>query len=124
MRGFLLLYNSSMELPNKSQAYISTSKIVDYLLSETHAVGKSKAKFFRSFGFDETNTAQFGHGLITIAQTEPVTESTETSFGTKYVIDGNLETPNGVTIYLRTVWIIENGDTIPRLVTAHPLEQE
>jgi hypothetical protein len=119
-----VLYNSNMELPNKSQAYIANSKIVDYLLSETHAVGKSKAKFFRSFGFNETNTAQLGHGLISIAQTESVTEITETPHGIKYVIDGNLETPNSVTIYLRTVWIIETGDTIPRLVTAHPLEQE
>ena len=49
---------------------------------------------------------------------------TETPYGTKYVIDGELESPNGVAIYLRTVWIIETGDNIPRLVTAHLLEQE
>lgn len=107
------------ELPNKSKAYIATSKIVDYLLSETHAVGKSKAKFFRSFGFDETNIVQFGQGLIKIAQIEAVTETT---YGTKYVIDGELEAPNGVMIRLRTVWIIETSDTIPRFVTAHPLD--
>jgi len=50
---------------------------MDYLLSETHAVGKSKAKFFRSFGFDETNVIQFGQGLIKIAQTKEVTDITE-----------------------------------------------
>jgi hypothetical protein len=93
-----------MELPNEAKAYISTSKIIDYLLSETHAVGKSKSKFFRSFGFDETNIIQFGQGLIKIAQTEEVTATTENLYGTKYIIDGELETPNGVTIYLRTVW--------------------
>jgi hypothetical protein len=111
-----------MELPNKSKAYISPNKIKDYLLSESHAVGKSKAKFFRSFGFEETNASHFEQGLIGIAQTKSVTESTETPYGTKYVVDGELETPNGITIYLRTVWIIETGDIIPRLVTAHPLE--
>ena len=111
-----------MELPNKSQAYVSASKITDYLLSETHAVGKSKAKFFRSFGFDETNTAQFEQGLIKIALNESVVETTETPYGTKYVIDGELETPNSVIIRLRTVWIIETGDVVPRLVTTHPLD--
>jgi hypothetical protein len=53
-----------MELPNKLQAYISISKITDYLLSESHVVGKSKAKFFRSFGFNETNISQFAKGLV------------------------------------------------------------
>jgi hypothetical protein len=113
-----------MELPNKSQAYVSLNKITDYLLSEIHAVGKSKAKFFRSYGFDETNAAEFGQGLINIAQTKEVTNTTKTAFGTKYVIDGEMETPNGVTIYLRTVWIIESGDAVPKLVTAHPRAQE
>ncbi len=111
-----------MELPNKSRAYISISKITDYLLSETHIVGRSKARLFRSFGFDETNVNKFKQGLIKIAQTELVAEITETIYGKKYVIDGELETPNGNMIHLRTVWIIETGDDIPKLVTAYPLD--
>jgi hypothetical protein len=111
-----------MELPNKSHAYVSIRKISDYLLSETHIVGKSKARFFRSFDFDETNVDQFQQGLIHIAQTELVSEITETIYGKKYVIDGELETPKGNMIHLRTVWIIETGDDIPKLVTAYPLD--
>lgn len=38
-----------MKLPDKEKAYIPLLKIKDYLLSETHPIGKSKAKFFRSF---------------------------------------------------------------------------
>jgi len=115
-------YQENMELPNKSHAYIFISKITDYLLSETHIVGRSKARFFRSFGFDETNVSQFEQGLIHIAQTELVSEITETIYGKKYVIDGELETPNGNMIHLRTVWVIETGDDIPKLVTAYPLD--
>ncbi len=111
-----------MELPNKSRAYVSENKITGYLLSETHIVGRTKAKFFRSFGFDETNVSQFEKGLVDIAQTESVVETTETIYGKKYVIDGELETPNGDMIRLRTVWIIETGDDVPRLVTAYPLD--
>lgn len=47
-----------MELLNKFKAYIPISKMTGYLLSETHAVGKSKARFFRSLGFDETNVSE------------------------------------------------------------------
>lgn len=111
-----------MELPNKLRAYVSIRKIADYLLSETHAVGKTKAKFFRSLGFNETNASQFQKVLLDIAQTETVVEVNETIYGKKYVVDGELKAPNGDMIHLRTVWIIETGGDIPRLVTAYPLE--
>ena len=39
------------KLPNANLASIPESKIVDYLLSDKHRVGKSKAAFFKSFGF-------------------------------------------------------------------------
>ncbi|MGH7599609.1 MAG: DUF6883 domain-containing protein [bacterium] len=42
-----------MKLPNREKAYIPPSKLRDYLLSETHVVGRGKAKFFRMFGFKE-----------------------------------------------------------------------
>ncbi len=112
----------NMELPNKLRAHVSTGKIINYLLSETHAVGKSKARFFRSHGFDEANISQFEQGLINIAQTEMVVETTETIHGKKYVLDGKLKAPNDVILDLRTIWIIETGDETPRLVTAYPLD--
>jgi len=34
---------------------------------ETHSVGKSKAKFLRSFGFNEMNIDMLVQGLISIA---------------------------------------------------------
>jgi len=116
------IISENMELPNKLHAYVSFSKISDYLLSETHAVGKSKAKFFRSLGFDETNISQFEKALVDIAQTETVVETSGTMYGKKYVVDGELKTPSGAMMHLRTVWIIESGDDVPRLVTAHPLD--
>ncbi len=116
------LFSDQMELPNKLHAYVSTGKITDYLLSETHIVGRFKARFLRSFGFNETNVSQFEKGLIDIAQTEPVVEIVETIYGKKYVIDGELETPNGDMMHLRTVWIIETGGDVPRLVTVCPLD--
>ena len=46
-----------MKLPNYKNAYIPNEKLTEYLLSETHPTGNSKAKLFRSLGFNETNTS-------------------------------------------------------------------
>ena len=93
---------------------------MDYLLSESHAIGKSKAKFFRSLGFDEMNSAQLEQGLIQIAQSQTVYETAETAYGTKYIIDGELHTPKGVIMQVRTIWIIDAQGKAPRFVTAYP----
>jgi hypothetical protein len=41
-----------MKLPNADKAYVPPNKLLDYLLSLSHPVGGSKARFFRSAGFD------------------------------------------------------------------------
>jgi hypothetical protein len=109
-----------MKLPNRDRAYIPPKKLYGYLLSETHAVGKSEAKFFRSLGFDETNIPALEKELLMIAQTEDVVEANSSPYGMKYIIDGLLNTPHGTTARIRTVWIIETGEDTPRFVTAHP----
>jgi len=109
-----------MRLPNQDQAYVPPAKLNSYLLSETHTVGKSKAKFFSEFGFAKTNVDMLEHGLLSIAQVEPVKEVLSSSYGMKYIIEGNLKTPSGTVVHVQTVWIIETGDERPRFVTAYP----
>lgn len=111
-----------MELPNKAKAYIPANKITGYLLSQTHTIGKSKARYFRSLGFDETNHAELEQGLLMIAQIESIKDTSVNPHGIKYVIDGFIKTPKGAMIGLRTVWIIETNDNRPRFVTAYPTE--
>lgn len=111
-----------MELPNKSRAQVSLEKVTDYLLSETHAVGKSKAKYFRSYGFTDATASDLVQGLLAIAKNTSVESSERSPYGTKYIVDGELETPNGDMIQVRTIWIIENDDDTPRFVTAYPAE--
>ncbi|WP_416223734.1 DUF6883 domain-containing protein [Thermoflexus sp.] len=49
-----------MPLPNAGNAYVPLSKITRYLLSETHSVGRAKARFFRALGFNERPRASAG----------------------------------------------------------------
>ena len=109
-----------MKLPNREKAYIPISKLIDYLLSESHIAGKSKSKFFRMFGFDESNLNVLKQGFINIAQSQDVVEDSISPHGKKYIIDGNLLTPNNRYIKVRTVWIIEKDQDMPRFVTAYP----
>ena len=109
-----------MRLPNSESAYIRTSKLTDYLLSETHPVGRAKARLLLAAGFDTTNVNILEQGLIAIALFEEVREVTPSAYGTKYVIDGSLQSPNGSLVQLRTVWIIDRDNSDPRFITAYP----
>lgn len=44
-----------MKLLNGNNPFISREKLTNYVLSETHATGKFKAKYFRGLGFNENN---------------------------------------------------------------------
>ena len=110
-----------MKLENREYAYIPLAKLLDYLLSETHPVGKSKAKYLRSVGFNEANINLLKEGLLAIARSEDAKEVLSSVHGDKYVIDGMLQTPSGASIKTRTVWIVDKGAERPRFVTAYPL---
>jgi hypothetical protein len=109
-----------LELPNRERAFIQPTKLTEYLLSEKHSVGKSKAKFFRNFGFNEDNTSLLEQELLTIARTQEVIEVVSTVHGTKYVVTGTINTPMSRAVNILTVWIIDAGEEEPRFVTAHP----
>jgi hypothetical protein len=110
-----------VKLPNADKAYVPPRKLLDYLLSLSHPVGGSKARFFRSTGFDDTNVSTLEHGLLEIARSGEVTEVEQTTHGTKYAVEGLLQTPARGPKSIRTLWIIEAGGESPRFVTAYPL---
>lgn len=110
-----------MKLPGSKNAAIAENKLRDYLLSDSHPVGQSKAQFFHSAGFDVSNTSQLEAELLTLAKTGKTSSVVSTAHGTKYVVDGVIHSPLGEKIQLRSIWIIEPGQSFPRLVTAYPL---
>ena len=109
-----------MKLPYLERIYVSIEKLNDYLLSDTHPIGKWKARFFKSLGFDKSNIEMLEKTLISIAQSNEISESIKTTYGVKYIIDGTVHTPKKV-IKLRTVWVIEKEEKIPKFVTAYPI---
>ena len=111
-----------MRLPNPEQLQIDHEKIVDYLLSPTHPDGQAKAEFFRRFGFRREQWEVFAKALCAHGVSHPITKTVESPHGTRYSVDGEIESPDGRNPRVRSVWMQETDSHSPRLITAHPLE--
>lgn len=111
-----------MFLPNAERATVAQEKLDDYLLNPAHPDNGGKANFFRSLGYTTGNSTALAAALRALSLTAEIVKSVETVHGTKYIIDGPLEASSGAIVTVRTVWIIDRGLALPRLVTAYPHE--
>ena len=105
---------------NAKDAKVDVSKIVDYLLATEHPVGGSKARYFLGFGFSRDRPEQFVQALRSHVYGNPVVEKSDSAFGSKWTVEGPLECPDGRAPIVQSVWILDIGSEIPRLVTAFP----
>lgn len=110
-----------MKLPHNKNIFIPRKKLTEYLLSEIHPIGSSKAKFFRKLGFNETNIDELVKSLSKIAQSGDVKEVRKLIYGVNYSFDGKMKTPTGKTTVVRTVWFIKAEGNKPSFVTAYPV---
>lgn len=110
-----------MYLPNRELAFVHEDKILLYLLNPDHERGKSKAAFFTRFGFTRENWQELALALIRLAtEYEVVAVKQREAYGTIYIVDGFLVAPDGRKPFVRTAWVVDPGETIPRLSSAHP----
>jgi hypothetical protein len=81
----------------------------------------------RGFSTDSVSVEDV-RGFITalrqVAESGEVVERIESVYGEKFVVDGALPAHAGISSarVVQTVWIIERGESVPRLVTAYPSE--
>lgn len=109
-----------MKLPNAERAVLDPRKLTEYLLAATHPEGRPKARFFERAGFGRADAQALANALLELARSEEVTHVVDSPHGTKYIVDGRIETPTGVSVSLRTIWIVDAGRQVPRFVTAYP----
>lgn len=112
-----------MRVPNAGSAEVPIDKIVGYLLSTEHHHGWAKAAFFRKHGFTADDPDVLAEALREQVRVYDVAGSSETAFGTRYIVDGSLAAPDGSRLNVRSVWFITRGTVVPRFVTAHPLKR-
>jgi hypothetical protein len=107
-------------LPNAHLAVIEESKITGYLLSDSHPTGRSKAAYFRQFGFQALSWRTLRDALFSHLATSESTTVVNSEFGTKYIVEGVLRTPDRREPRIIVVWFVATGTIVPKLVTAYP----
>jgi hypothetical protein len=113
-----------MELPSRPLAYVPEAKITRYLLDLDHPKGKGNAGAFRGRGYDDNNVEVFIQDLIALAHTASVINVIPSPHGMKYVVDGEIYTPDGRPMNVHTIWMIDTGQDAPRLISAYPDDSE
>ena len=96
-------------LPHADQALVDEAKICDYLLSDTHPVGRFKARVFRSLGYTVESWRRLRDDLLHHGQTGTVQRIETSAYGIKVVISATLNGPNGASRPFRTVWLIHGS---------------
>jgi hypothetical protein len=108
-----------LKLPNCREAVVPESKILDYLLCATHPVGRDKALFFSAFGFARERWQELAIALKAHAVNNEISSAEDSEWGKNYAIVGKLECPDGREPRVTSVWFVEHGGTVPKLVTAY-----
>ncbi len=109
-----------MKLPNVESVQIDQTKITEYLLSPTNHEGK--AGFFTRFGFSVAEWEKLATALHHHVKQHDISQVIQNMHGTKYIIEGKLITPDGRNPLIRSVWLIEVGRQVARLITAYPVK--
>jgi hypothetical protein len=109
-----------MKIPNAEHAIIDQRKLVDYLLNPEHRRGASKATLLNMFGYTATNWDRLAADLRRDHLTVDAAVERETPYGKRYEIHAMLTTPTGRLLMARSIWQIDTGTSIPRLITLYP----
>jgi len=109
-----------MKLPNAVNAIIEDHKLIEYLLNPNHRRGGSKAKLLSSLGYSEQAWQRLDNDLRQQHLTADVVEARDTIWGRRYDIVAPLTGPTGDTVMFRSIWQIDLGSDLPRLITMYP----
>jgi hypothetical protein len=112
-----------MKLPHLDELIVERKKIAGYLLDLAHPYGTSKARFFRMYGFRIENWEILAQALRDHGRENEIIRTTETGFGPRYEVEGEIKTPDERRPRVRTVWQFDRGQIAPRLITAYPLKR-
>jgi hypothetical protein len=108
-----------VRLPNYERAILPVEKVRDYLLSDSHPIGRYKAAVFRSLGYESENSEVLVADLRKLLIFDAA-EVHSSEFGAKYAVRGTIRGPNGESGVIVSIWIVRNDEDFPRFVTAYP----
>lgn len=109
-----------MKIPNADRAIIAQDKLCDYLLNIDHEWGGSKARRLVAMGYALDQWQRLESDLRAQHLTVDVDRIGDTEYGPRYEIVAVLVGPSGKSVTFRSVWQIDTGTDVPRLITMYP----
>ncbi len=109
-----------MKLPNGDRAVIAPAKLRDYLLNISHRSGVSKARLLHSMGYTRRDWTRLEADLRSQHLTSDAVLDGADEYGVSYAIETSLTGPVGRPVVFRSIWQIDSGTDIPRLITMYP----
>lgn len=108
-----------MKLPNAERAVIDLAKLRDYSLNPAHPEGKHKARVLAAtLGYTADDAEKLREIILGAVLEHEATEGSSDEHGARYRVDFQTQGKRGVAM-IRTAWIIDRGETIPRLVSCY-----
>ena len=109
-----------MRFPNADKAIITSEKLRDYLLNLSHRRGSAKARLLIRCGY----RTDAWHVLETDLRSQHLTAdfivAKDNIYGRRFEIRAPLTTPNGRRVVFQSIWQIDDGTDVPRLITMCP----
>jgi hypothetical protein len=105
-------------LPNRDRAILDIRKVEDYCLNPNHPRGRHKARMFRdSLGITRDDAAWLRDILLDGARNREAIELASDAFGRRWRVDLPVSR-QGMSVMVRTLWIVRTGEDEPRFVTS------
>ena len=109
-----------MRIPNADRAIIGPEKLRDYLLNVAHRRGATKAKLLLGLGYDAENYQRLEMDLRKQHLILDATLEQNSTYGARHSIVAPIRTPIGRMVTFCSVWQIDTGTDVPRLITMYP----
>lgn len=111
-----------MKLPNGDRAIVEIIKLRDYCLNPAHPRGRHKARVFASsLGITVDNAEYLREVLLTAARTDNAIPGEQDVYGQRYVVDVLVKGLSGQQATVRSTWIVQKSNDVPRLTSCYVL---
>jgi hypothetical protein len=105
------------QAPDFTDAEVDPGKIAGYAMNPDHPVGRNKYRVIHSVtGLDAGDAAKVEEQIREGARNGTPILGKADEYGQRWAVDVPLTGPNG-SIVVRSAWIVDTGQTVPRLVT-------
>jgi hypothetical protein len=109
-----------MRVPNADRAIIAPEKLRDYLLDPLHRRGGPKARLLAALRYDRERWQVLERDLREQHLPLDFAREGENEYGRRFEIVGPIATPCGRAVVFVSIWQIDHGTDVPRLITMFP----